>query len=86
MNCLAPRPMALVVLLAMASGWAEQPRANPADEKALGELHRAFLAAFNKGDAEGGRQLWRHSIGHGGINPLPSRTVSCRAPPSSSRG
>src|SRR5262249_20389430 len=32
--------------------WAGQPKADPADEKALRELHQAFLAAFNKGDAE----------------------------------
>jgi uncharacterized protein (TIGR02246 family) len=53
MNYLTPRPMVLVVvLLATTQGWADQPRANPADEEALHELHRAYLAAFNKGDAQ----------------------------------
>jgi uncharacterized protein (TIGR02246 family) len=53
MNSLATRVLALiVVLLATAKSWAEEPKANPADEKALHELHRTFLAAFNKGDAE----------------------------------
>jgi uncharacterized protein (TIGR02246 family) len=53
MNCLAVRSMVMVVvLLATAQAWAEQPKADPADEKALHELHRAFLAAFNKGDVE----------------------------------
>jgi uncharacterized protein (TIGR02246 family) len=53
MNCLAMRSMVMiVVLLTTAWAWGEQPKADPADEKALRELHRAFLAAFNKGDAE----------------------------------
>jgi uncharacterized protein (TIGR02246 family) len=42
----------MVVLLVPAALWAEQPKADPADEKSLHELHRAFLAAFNKGDVE----------------------------------
>jgi uncharacterized protein (TIGR02246 family) len=40
-----------MVLLATAPSWADQPKGNPADEKALRELHRKFLAAYNKGDA-----------------------------------
>ena len=31
---------------------AEQPKEDPADEKALRELHREFVAAYNKGNAE----------------------------------
>jgi uncharacterized protein (TIGR02246 family) len=41
-----------MVLLATARSWAEQPKGHPADEKALRELHRGFVAAYNKGDAE----------------------------------
>jgi uncharacterized protein (TIGR02246 family) len=53
MNCLAMRAMVMmVVLLTTARAWGEQPKADPTDEKALRELHQAFLAAFNKGDAE----------------------------------
>jgi uncharacterized protein (TIGR02246 family) len=52
-NSLATRLMMLaVVLLTTAPGWAEQPQANPEDVKALHELHRAYVAAFNKGDAQ----------------------------------
>ena len=42
----------ITVLLATAPSWAEQPKGDPADEKALRELHREFVAAYNKGDAE----------------------------------
>jgi uncharacterized protein (TIGR02246 family) len=42
----------VVVLLSTAPSWAEQPKGDPADEKALHELHREFVAAYNKGDAE----------------------------------
>jgi hypothetical protein len=36
MTCLATRSMVLVaILLATAQSWAEEPKANPADEKAL---------------------------------------------------
>src|SRR5262249_42978849 len=53
MNCIATRwTVMVVVLLATAPLWAEQPKAAPADERALRELHQAFLAAFNKGDVE----------------------------------
>src|SRR6516162_11616487 len=41
-----------IVLLAMAPSWTEQPKAHAADEKALREFHRQFVAAYNKGDAE----------------------------------
>jgi uncharacterized protein (TIGR02246 family) len=50
------RPMrwtaTITVLLATAPSWAEQPKGDPADENALRELHREFVAAYNKGDAE----------------------------------
>src|SRR6516162_5322186 len=50
------RPMrwtaTITVLLATAPGWAGQPKGDPADEKALRELHREFVAAYNKGDVE----------------------------------
>src|SRR5262249_33576208 len=53
MNCMATKWAVMVVgLLAPATLWAEQPKADPADEKALHELHHAILAAFNKGDME----------------------------------
>jgi uncharacterized protein (TIGR02246 family) len=53
MNRLATSTLVLAVgLLATAPVWAEQPKANPEDVRALHELHRARLAAFNKGDAE----------------------------------
>jgi uncharacterized protein (TIGR02246 family) len=42
----------VMALLATAPSWAEQPKGDPADEKALRELHRRFVAAYNKGDAE----------------------------------
>jgi uncharacterized protein (TIGR02246 family) len=42
----------VVVLLATAPSWAEQPKGDPADEKALREFHREFVAAYNTGDAE----------------------------------
>src|SRR6516162_337233 len=41
-----------IVLLAMAPSWTEQPKAHAADEKALREFHRDFVAAYNKGDSE----------------------------------
>jgi uncharacterized protein (TIGR02246 family) len=41
-----------MVFLATAPSWAEQPQGNPADEKALRELHQQFVAAYNKGDAK----------------------------------
>jgi uncharacterized protein (TIGR02246 family) len=41
-----------MVLLATAPSWAEQPKGDPADEKAVRELHREVIAAYNKGDAE----------------------------------
>jgi uncharacterized protein (TIGR02246 family) len=41
-----------MVLLAATETWAEQPKADPANEKTLRELHRQFVAAYNKGDAE----------------------------------
>ena len=41
-----------MLLLATAPGWAEQPKGGPADEQALREFHRKFVAAYNKGDAE----------------------------------
>jgi uncharacterized protein (TIGR02246 family) len=40
-----------MVLLATAPGWAQPPKENPADKKALRELHREFVTAYNKGDA-----------------------------------
>jgi uncharacterized protein (TIGR02246 family) len=40
----------VLILLATAPCWAEQPKGNPADEKALREFHRQFVAAYNKGD------------------------------------
>jgi uncharacterized protein (TIGR02246 family) len=53
MNCIAMKGnVMVVVLLATAPSWAEQPKADPADVKALHELHRAHLAAFNNGDAQ----------------------------------
>ena len=53
MNCIAMRwTMTVLVLMVPATAWAEQSKADPADEKSLHELHRAFLAAFNKGDVE----------------------------------
>jgi uncharacterized protein (TIGR02246 family) len=53
MNCIAMRwTVMVVVLLATAPLWAEQPTVDPADEKALQEFHRVFLAAFNRGDVE----------------------------------
>jgi uncharacterized protein (TIGR02246 family) len=36
----------------MAPSWTEQPKAHAADEKALREFHRDFVAAYNRGDAE----------------------------------
>jgi uncharacterized protein (TIGR02246 family) len=36
----------------MAPSWTEHPKANAADEKALREFHRDFVAAYNKGDSE----------------------------------
>jgi len=42
----------LMVLLATAPSPAEQPRGDPADEKALRQLHREFVAVYNKGDAK----------------------------------
>jgi uncharacterized protein (TIGR02246 family) len=53
MNCMATRLTVLVVvLLATAQGWAEQPKVDPADVKALREAHRGFVAAINKRDAQ----------------------------------
>jgi uncharacterized protein (TIGR02246 family) len=53
MKCItASLTMMAVALLAPGPLLAEQPKHDPADEKALRELHRAYLAAFNKGDAE----------------------------------
>ena len=53
MNCMVTKSaVMLVVLLATAGLGAGEPSADPADVKALHELHQAFLAAFNKGDAE----------------------------------
>jgi uncharacterized protein (TIGR02246 family) len=42
----------VMVLLATSPSWAEQPKGDPADEKALRAFHREFVAAYNKGDAE----------------------------------
>jgi uncharacterized protein (TIGR02246 family) len=42
----------IMILLAATPSRAEQPKGDPADEKALRELHREFVAAYNKGDAE----------------------------------
>lgn len=42
----------VMVLLATGPSWAEQPKGDPADEQALHAFHRAFVAAYNKGDAE----------------------------------
>ena len=53
MNSLATRLTVMVVVLMTQSPlWAEQPKGDPADEKALHELHRAFVAAFNKGNVD----------------------------------
>ncbi len=53
MKSMAMRSIAMVVvLMAQARLWAEQPKGDPADEKALHELHRAFVAAFNKGNVD----------------------------------
>jgi uncharacterized protein (TIGR02246 family) len=41
-----------MVLLGTAPSWADHPKGDSADEKALRELHQAFVAAYNKGDAE----------------------------------
>ncbi len=41
----------VMILLVAAPGWAQQPQADPADERALRELHREFVAAYDKGDA-----------------------------------
>src|SRR5262249_53729397 len=52
MRCTA---MVLVLLAAALSGgrqgWAQPPKVNSADEEALREFHREFVAAYNKGDA-----------------------------------
>jgi uncharacterized protein (TIGR02246 family) len=42
----------VVVLLATAPGWAEQPKANSDDEQAIRDLQQAASAAFAKGDAK----------------------------------
>ena len=42
----------VVVLLATAPSWAEQSKGDSADEKALRELHREFVAAYNKENVE----------------------------------
>jgi uncharacterized protein (TIGR02246 family) len=42
----------IMVLLAPELGWAEQPKGDSADERALRELHREFLAAYNQGDVK----------------------------------
>lgn len=42
----------VMVVVATTPSWAEQPKADPADEKALRELHREFVASYNKGDAQ----------------------------------
>jgi uncharacterized protein (TIGR02246 family) len=42
---------AAMVLLATAPCWAQEPTGNSADEQALRESHREFVAAYNKGDA-----------------------------------
>ena len=53
MNRMATRlTVMIVVFVTTAQGWAEQPKADPADMKELREANRAFVAAFNKGDAE----------------------------------
>ena len=44
--------LTVMVLLATAPSWAEQPKGDPADEKALRELHQEFVAAYNKGNVE----------------------------------
>ncbi len=42
--------LALMTLLVAAPSLAEQPGGDPADERALRELHREFVAAYNKRD------------------------------------
>jgi uncharacterized protein (TIGR02246 family) len=42
----------VLILLAAASNWAQQPKVDPADEKTLREFHRQFVASYNQGDAE----------------------------------
>jgi uncharacterized protein (TIGR02246 family) len=42
----------VIALLGMAPSWTEQPKADAADEKALREFHRDFVAAYNRGDSE----------------------------------
>jgi len=43
--------LAAMALFATAPSWAQEPTGAPADEKALRELHREFVAAYNNGDA-----------------------------------
>jgi uncharacterized protein (TIGR02246 family) len=41
----------IIIVLAAAPSWAEQSKGDSADERALREFHRQFVAAYNKGDA-----------------------------------
>jgi uncharacterized protein (TIGR02246 family) len=41
----------VMMLLTASPNWAEQPKQDTADENALRELHREFVAAYNNGDA-----------------------------------
>jgi uncharacterized protein (TIGR02246 family) len=40
-----------LVALGLLAVGAEQPKGDPADEKALRQFHREFVSAYNKGDA-----------------------------------
>jgi uncharacterized protein (TIGR02246 family) len=52
MKCMAARWAVMVmVLLAAAPGWADQPKLDAADERALDERLEAFVVAYNKADA-----------------------------------
>lgn len=42
--------LVVMALVAAAPSFAEQPNGDPADERALRESHREFVAAYNKGD------------------------------------
>jgi uncharacterized protein (TIGR02246 family) len=51
-------PIAVLSLLAAASGFAGQEKPNPEEEAALQKCAEAFVEAFHKGDAKGLAALW----------------------------
>jgi uncharacterized protein (TIGR02246 family) len=57
-----------MVLLATAPIWAAQPKADAADEKALREFHRDFVAAYNSGDSEAVAAFYALDADFVGIN------------------